>query len=93
MSAYSISGRGKCLPLYFQGGANVLPLVLGRGKCAGEQMSGGGKCPTLATRRHVWSSDLALLESLLYRHESLCSDRRRGRPAAWPTAIFQFNYN
>ena len=39
MFAHSFSGRGKCPPLIFQEGANVLPLVLGRGKCP------GGKCP------------------------------------------------
>ena len=35
MSAHSFSGRGKCPPLFFQEGANVLPLVLGKGKCRG----------------------------------------------------------
>ena len=42
-----------------------------------------GVCVLMA-RQHVWSSNLALLiqikGSLLYGDESLCSDRRPGRP-------------
>ena len=40
MSAHSFLGRGKCPPLFFQGGANVLPLVSGRGKCPGRGANG-----------------------------------------------------
>ena len=50
MSAYSffgrgkssptLSGSGKCPPLFFHGGANVLPLVLGTGKCPGAIVRG-----------------------------------------------------
>ena len=36
MSTHSFSGRGKCPPLFFQGGANVLHLVFGRANVRGE---------------------------------------------------------
>ena len=42
MIAHFFSGRRKCPPLFFEGGANVLPLVLWWGKCpGGEQLFGG----------------------------------------------------
>ena len=58
MSAHSFSERGKCPPLFFLGGANVLPLVLGRGKCPWGNCLGemsGGKCPTLVKNTAVFT--------------------------------------
>ena len=43
MSARSFSGRATVRPSFFQGGANVIPLVLWRAKCTGE-MFGCGAC-------------------------------------------------
>ena len=40
MSAHSFAGTGKCPPVLFQRGANVLHLVLGRGKCLGANVRG-----------------------------------------------------